>query len=134
MKPLGEVNTGSSHAVEGGFIFDSFGHGAYVERSSEADDCFHHVTIGAIVGQVPDELNVDLEVGDWQGLEVDEAPESGPEVIDGQPATQSGETLGKIGPCPLIGHEGCLGYLEHEISRVSSGPEDFVLDEGQHVW
>ena len=34
--------------------------------------------------QVPDELDVDLELGDRQLLEVDEAPEPGAEVIDGQ--------------------------------------------------
>src|ERR1700761_4304562 len=89
VEPLTEVDAGGPHAFERGVIFDSFGHGANVERPSEADDRLDHVAIGLVRRQIPNELDVDLELSNRQLLEVDEAPESGAEVIDGQSTTQT---------------------------------------------
>ena len=100
-------------APYGGFIFDAFSDGANVERPSEVDDRLDHSAIGFVGRQVPDELNVDLELGDWQFLEVDEATEAGAEVIDGKATAQVGEISCKLRPDPHVSHERSLGKLEH---------------------
>jgi hypothetical protein len=65
---LAEVDSGGPHSLKGGFIFDSFCHGANVERLSEADDGVHDVAVGLVGRQIPDELDVDLELGDRELL------------------------------------------------------------------
>jgi hypothetical protein len=40
---------------------------------------------------------------------------------------------GEFRSCSEVDHQGRLGHLEDEISRVSPGPASFVLDEGQHA-
>ena len=67
-EPLTKVDAGGARTLESGFIFDSLGDSANVERPSEVDDRLDHSAIGFIGRQIPDEFDVDLELGDCSFL------------------------------------------------------------------
>jgi hypothetical protein len=58
------------------------------ERAGEPDDGLDDMAAGEVRSQVAHELDVDLQVVDGQVLQVAEAPEAGPEVVQRELAAQ----------------------------------------------
>ncbi len=81
----------------------------------------------SLLGEVANELDVDLQKLRGDLFEVAEAGKSGPEVVQRQPATERGDLFGEpAAGVELVHHRG-LGHLDDQQRRVSAG----FLDRGR---
>jgi hypothetical protein len=133
VKALRVVDTHFAQQLQRRFVLDAFSDGLQTERLGEADDGPHDVLVRRIDHQVTDELDVDLQLGDRQRLQVGEAAEPGAEVVEGQSAPELGQALRECLPRLDVLHERGLGDLEDEVRRISARLLELVLDEGQQV-
>ena len=85
-----------------------------------------------VVGEVGDELAVDLEVGDLQALEVGEAAVTDAEVVEGDPASELREHVDETDGCRFVGDERGLGDLEGELIGSGTRAENGGGDEVDH--
>jgi len=78
----GSSSTGGSDALPRLVIFDAFGDDAFSESVSERDRGVDDGRVGGVRRHPGDEGFVDLDLVDWEGLEVGEGREPGSEVVE----------------------------------------------------
>ena len=83
-----------------------------------------HELVGAVVGQIADEVAVDLEPVERHMLEVVEGGEAGAEVVQGEAAAEVSERPGKAPHVLHVGDRGGLCDLEDQRSGIDSPGDD----------
>ena len=115
---LGQVHAHLLEQQQRGLVLDALGDRRLVELAGEADDPAHHAAVGLVGGELPDELDIDLEVVGREVLEVAEAAEAGAEVVERHATAQLAHPLGKRAPDLGLAHERRLGDLHDQQRRI----------------
>jgi hypothetical protein len=90
-----------------------------------------HVALAA--SDVTHEVDVDLQVTDGQQLELGEAGEPGPEVVEREVASQRHEVLDEArGPVHVL-HDPGLGDLEDDIAGIGRVTAELAFDQVEHA-
>ena len=103
------------------FVGDELGDRLFAEASGDADDGLDHELVDVSAGGVLDEFAVDLDVVEWQVLEVVEGAEAGAEVIEREAAAEVAQVLREGLGVGDVGDGGGLGDLEDQVRRVDAG-------------
>ena len=127
--PLREINAQAEEHLCGLLVFNSFGDRSLAEVPGQADDRLYdgHVAIAAC--EVAHEVDVNLQVLDWNLLEISETGESGPEVVQRKLATKLEHMLGEQPGFIDVLHHGGFSDLENDVPRIGSVIGQLVLDE-----
>ena len=126
---LREVDAELAQQLQGLGVLHALGHGLQAEAACQVDHRLHHVAARVVVGQVVDELDVDLEEVDSELLEVGEAAVAGPEVVERDLAAELAQPGHERATGLLVGDERGLGDLEAHRRRVDTE----LLDPGGDV-
>jgi hypothetical protein len=88
VEPLRVVDAEFDKELERLRVFDTFRDRLLLDALGEVNDRLDELLVGGVGGEVADELDVDFEVRDGESLEVGEAAEAGPEVVESDTAAQ----------------------------------------------
>ena len=120
VKALGKVDAVCPEQRQGLFVLDALRDRLETERLGQADDRGHDVAVGRIRGEVAHEVDVDLDVGERQVLEVGEAAVAGAEVVEGKTAADLAQAAGEASAGGDVLHECGLGDLEDEVGGIGA--------------
>ena len=133
MEALGEVDAVIDEHGEGLAVFDALGDRLVAEVLGKPCDCSDEMLVGRVGGQVPYEVDVDLQICEVEGLEVREAGEPGAEVVEGNPAADVREPGDESLSGFQVLREGGFCDLEDEVRGIRAGVAELVFDEGQQA-
>ena len=94
------VDAELAQQVQRGLVLDTLGDRLDAEVLGHGDDRLHDLLIGGIDREVPDELDVDLDEGDRQVLQVGERAVAGAEVVEREAAAETTQAPGEVARGP----------------------------------
>src|ERR1035437_9935221 len=98
-----------------------FGDCRQAEGAPDLDDRMNQAGPPPWIVERSHERPVDLDVGDWELLQVCQRRVSGPEVVDGDLNAQSAEGVEPLQGVGAVQHQDALGELEGDPARVRAG-------------
>src|SRR5437660_115108 len=129
---LSKIDTDALELREHRFGLDALGNRRDAEGPADLDDRLDHAAIHRVVGDMTDELPVDLEEIDRQRLQIHEGRQPGAEVVQRELAAARFQLAHEVGDAGEAGHRRRLGDLEAQGGGdrgVAHALQD-ELDEG----
>src|SRR5215813_2715062 len=117
MESLREVHADAPELCEYRLAFHAFGHRGDPERAPDLADRLDHAAVHRVLGDVTDELSVDLQEVHRQGFQIDERGNPGAEVIERKAAAAALELAHQVARVREARHRGGLSDLEAQGTR-----------------
>lgn len=133
VEPLPEVNALIAKEIRRVLVLDAFSDRLEPEGACQTDDGPDDMEVGRTLGQVANELDVDLQEADRELLEVGESPEPRAEVVESEPAAETGHAAGEGFRGFHVLDERGFGDLEDHVGRIGTGPPQLSFDERKEI-
>src|SRR5215471_2524512 len=117
MESLREIYADAPELGEYRPALHAFGHGGDPERAPDLADRLDHAAVHRVLGDVTDELSIDLQEVHRQGLQIDERGNPAAEVIERKAAAAALELAHQVARVREARHRSGLGDLEAQGAR-----------------
>lgn len=129
--PLGEIHLQGPQFQQGGIILDEFGNGLNAHDLRQLMNGCNHGAVDRVIHHITDEGSVDLEIIDWQVLEVTKGTKATAEIIQRETTAHGLQGVDKLLGLGEIGDRGRFGDLEADAAGGLAESADLGTDEIQ---